>query len=258
MRYMIHACPPRMWYVENLLLPSMLEQGISRDDITVWNDAKGLGNLESFVQSMKLCGALTSSVGSADSKLGMSHASRASECFPRGEADDRGVWHLQDDVILSASFAERTKELAETREEPVICGFGCNFGDGVIDYKGRTPVKFLWYSFPCVFISNALAGEFAAWFENVARTGELYRDNLQSGKMDDWFFRMFLLDRHKDEHVFHVTPALADHVDYLIGGTQVNPRRLRKYNVAEYWEEPELVDRLKAKINVYKRTGRWE
>lgn len=230
MRYMIHACPPRMWYVENLLLPSMLEQGISRDDITVWNDAKGLGNLESFVQSMKLCGALP----------------------------DRGVWHLQDDVILSASFAERTKELAETREEPVICGFGCNFGDGVIDYKGRTPVKFLWYSFPCVFISNALAGEFAAWFETVARTGELYRDNLQSGKMDDWFFRMFLLDRHKDEHVFHVTPALADHVDYLIGGTQVNPRRLRKYNVAEYWEEPELVDRLKAKINVYKRTGKWE
>ena len=229
MKYMIHACPPRMWYVDNCLLPSMLEQGIRREDITVWNDANGLGNLKSFVQSMKLCGVLR----------------------------EPGVWHLQDDVLLSHSFAERTAELAQTRSEPVICGFGCNFGDGVIDYKGKTPVKFLWYSFPCIYISNLLAWEFAEWFETVAKTGERYRDNLESGKMDDWFFRSFLLDRHADEHVYHVTPALVNHVDYLIGGTQVNPRRLRKYNVAEYWEEPALEEKLKARLNVYKRTGKW-
>ncbi len=28
MRYMIHACPPRMWYVEEFFIPSMKAQGI--------------------------------------------------------------------------------------------------------------------------------------------------------------------------------------------------------------------------------------
>ena len=228
MKYMIHACPPRMWYVNGYLLPSMLAQGIPRDDITVWNDAKGLGNLQSFLQSMKLCSILK----------------------------EPGVWHLQDDVVLSASFAKRTDALAKARDEPVICGFGCDFGDGVIGFTGRSPVSALWYSFPCIYISNVLAGEFADWFEREAKTGERYRDNLASGKMDDWFFREFLTSRHHGEFVYHETPALVDHVDYLIGGTVVNPRRLRKYNPAKYWAEPEIIEDLRARLNVYKRTGR--
>ena len=225
MKYMIHACPPRMWYVDNFLLPSMQAQGIAREDVTVWNDKAGAGNLKSFVQSMKLCGVL----------------------------NDRGVWHLQDDVILSSSFAERTAELEQIRAEPVICGFGCNFGDGTVDFKDKTPVKFLWYSFPCVFISNMLACEFAEWFEQVAATSPGFRENLDSGKMDDWFFRSFMLARHQNDHVFHATPALVDHVDYLIGGSQVNQLRTRKINRAQYWEEPELVEKLVERLEKYKQ-----
>ena len=45
MHYMIHACPQRMWYVEGFLIPSMKAQGISEEEITVWNDTEGKGNL---------------------------------------------------------------------------------------------------------------------------------------------------------------------------------------------------------------------
>ena len=228
MRYMIHACPSRMWYVNGYLLPSMLKQGIDRADITVWDDRENWGNLKSFVKSMKLCGAL----------------------------GDGGIWHLQDDVVLSASFAKRTAELAAARKELVLCGFGCDFGDGVIGFTGRAPIRALWYSFPCIYIPNILAWEFENWFSNIAVYGEKYRDNLASGKMDDWFFREFLQERHKGEMIYQVTPALVDHIDYLIGGTVVNSRRLRKINRAAYWDELEVVEDLKKRLNEYKRSGR--
>ena len=33
MKYMIHTCEARLWYVEEYLIPSMLKQGIKEDDI---------------------------------------------------------------------------------------------------------------------------------------------------------------------------------------------------------------------------------
>ena len=47
MKYMIHCCPKRMWYVEEYLIPSMLRQGIDRDSIIIWNDNKG-GEIKSL------------------------------------------------------------------------------------------------------------------------------------------------------------------------------------------------------------------
>jgi len=38
MKYMIHACPERIWYVNNYLVPELLNQGITTQDIIVWND----------------------------------------------------------------------------------------------------------------------------------------------------------------------------------------------------------------------------
>ena len=55
MRYMIHAAPPRMWYVEDFLIPSMTAQGIQDEEITIWNDEKMEGNLPSFLASMRDC-----------------------------------------------------------------------------------------------------------------------------------------------------------------------------------------------------------
>ena len=51
--YMIHTCPKRKWYVDEFLIPSMTEQGISRDDIIVCNDVDGDGCLTSFVNSWR-------------------------------------------------------------------------------------------------------------------------------------------------------------------------------------------------------------
>ena len=40
MYYMIHAVPEREWYVEEYLIPSMISQGISPDEIEVWMDSE--------------------------------------------------------------------------------------------------------------------------------------------------------------------------------------------------------------------------
>ena len=91
MRYMIHACPARMWYVKDFLIPSMMSQGIRGDDITVWNDSGGKGNLASCLES-----------------------------FASLKDTPGGTWHLQDDVMICRDFAARTKELAGSS---IICGF---------------------------------------------------------------------------------------------------------------------------------------
>lgn len=44
--YLIHTMPKRKWYVENYLIPSMLEQGIKKDSITIYNDDNKAGNLK--------------------------------------------------------------------------------------------------------------------------------------------------------------------------------------------------------------------
>lgn len=78
MKYMIHACPKRMWYVSDYLIPSMLAQGIDKGNIIVWNDIDGVGNLASCLASF-------------------------ASCQEEGE-----TWHLQDDVVICHDFAERT------------------------------------------------------------------------------------------------------------------------------------------------------
>ncbi len=75
-KYMIHACLARMWYVEEFLIPSMLEQGIEWESITIWNDAQRRGNL----------------IACMDSFLSLA-------------GSDGGTWHLQDDVIICRDFA---------------------------------------------------------------------------------------------------------------------------------------------------------
>ena len=56
MKYMIHLTPKREWYVNEYLIPSMIKQGIKREDIIKWNDDKGYGKglYEIFKHSDKL------------------------------------------------------------------------------------------------------------------------------------------------------------------------------------------------------------
>lgn len=89
-RYMIHATPKRMWYVEEYLIPSMFEQGI--DDVDVWVDEDNEGNLMSCMKAFEECGRYKG-----------------------------GTWHMQDDVIISRDFAKR----AARANSEILCGFHC-------------------------------------------------------------------------------------------------------------------------------------
>ena len=90
-RYLIHATPKRMWYVENYLIPSMFDQGI--DYVDVWEDIDNEGNLISCMKSFEECGQYKG-----------------------------GTWHLQDDVIICKKFAEITSKGGSE----ILCGFTCD------------------------------------------------------------------------------------------------------------------------------------
>jgi len=215
MKYMIHAAPPRMWYVDEFLIPSMIAQGIHRDDIEVWIDTDGKGNLFSCMESFRMCGK-----------------------------QDGGIWHLQDDVIISRDFAARTKE----HDLGIVCGFACkNFG-AQSQNIGRVPAVFMWYSFQCIRIPNDLAGECADWFYSEAQHRTKYVQLIAERKHDDQFWRDFINERHRELWVTNLAPNIVDHVDYLIGGTLINRLRSIKINRAAFWEEEYLVKRLSEQL----------
>ena len=72
-KLIIHACEPRMWYVEGFLLPSLRAQGIEPE---ICLD-EGLGCLQTTMNCFKECG---------------------------------DAWHIQDDVVICEDFAERIRE----------------------------------------------------------------------------------------------------------------------------------------------------
>jgi hypothetical protein len=62
------------------------------------------------------------------------------------------------------------------------------------------------------------------------------------------FKEHFLKDR-EDVKVKNLIPNLVDHVDYLIGGSIVNPNRQSKVVRSLYWEDADIISDLKAKLN---------
>ncbi len=216
---MIHACPSRMWYVEGYLIPALTRQGIREGEIRVWNDTGGRGCLLSCMDAFEACGAY---VGD--------------------------TWHLQDDVIPCRDFAERAQTLRETEPGKVISGFCCtNFLHQSVK-AGIVTARDMWYSFPCIRIPDTLAGACAEWFFTDARKREQFRGWVRENKYDDSFFMAFMRERHADEPQLNLAPNLVDHVDWLIGGTIVNPKRSSKINRAAYWEDEETVRELERKL----------
>ena len=105
MKVLIHACPERMWYVEEFLKPELLRQGA--DEIEIWNDTEKRGNLFACIDSF----ATRSGKG--------------------------GTWHIQDDVLLCHDFVTRCREL----DIGVAYGFCCrNFGDR-LDKEGTSGAR---------------------------------------------------------------------------------------------------------------------
>ena len=212
MNILIPAVPQRMWYVQNFMIPQLREQGYEGEQIFL--DDRKLGNLEACLQAF--------------------------EQLP----DEGGTWHLQDDVLICRDFAER----ARAHDDGIVCGFGCqNFGPSMQE-RGRVPAVFMWYSFQCIRIPNELAGECAAWFFDDAMHRTRYARHVFERKHDDYLWREFLLERHRDLWVTNLAPNLVDHIDHLIGGTLINQQRRLQINRSAFFEDQDLVEELERRM----------
>lgn len=218
-KYIIHACPERMWYVEKYLVPSMKEQGI--EDIDIRCDDNHIGNLQSC---MKI--------------------------FESMPDDDGGAWHLQDDIIICKDFKERTEKYQNS--DDIICGYVRMDGNHT-DKIGYVPFKNMWWSFPCIYIPNKYARECAYWFFNESKWYVKYRKLMKTRKNDDMFFMEYLKIKDNDMNtnlkILNLKPNLVDHIDYLIGGTIVNKDRNNMNVRARYFDDQDLVKDLEDKIN---------
>ena len=213
-KYMIHACPQRMWFVEDYLVPSMIEQGILESDIIVYNDIEGLGNLLACIDSFKSI------------------------------ADEKGgTWHLQDDVIISKRF----KELTELNDVGIVYGFS-----GYYDLRddkwlepGYTTPMHMWSSFQCVRIPNTIVKEYVEWFEKYMLTNPVYTQMLKRNKGDDWLFMKWLQSNKATTRILNLAPNIVEHIDQLIGGSVINTGRPKPDYTARFWEEPETTEKFK-------------
>lgn len=214
-KYMIHTYPKRMWYVEQYLIPSMLEQGIDKVDIIIYNDSKGEGNLRSCMNA-----------------------------FASVDDDNNGTWHLQDDVCICKDFKERT----EFYDHGIVTGFCSLFYDGdILEKRGAVKRENMWFSFPCIRIPNQYARECSYWVLNYVIGNPIYKDKWEKGVNDDWAFRLWLREHHKDEIALNLAPNLVDHIDYLIGGGSGGQRK--RPVRALYWTDNDLVSKLEEEIN---------
>lgn len=212
-KYMIHAVPSRMWYVNEFIIPSMLAQGISESDIRIHNDEKKEGNLRACMHS-----------------------------FEEVDTAAEGTWHIQDDVCICKDF----KYLTELYDRGLVCGFSSALYDGP-GKVGAVHIREMWFSFPCIRIPNQYAIDCADWVFNYLIGNPVYKRYWQSGKNDDWAFRTYLKDYHKNDVALNIAPNLVDHVDYLLGG---GTGGIRKQECrAQYWRDYDLVSELEEKIN---------
>jgi hypothetical protein len=219
-KYMIHAMPKRMWYVEKYLIPSMLEQGIKKEDIRVYNDEKREGNLRACMNA-----------------------------FMQVDDSAEGTWHLQDDVIISHDF----KEITEKYDKGIVCGFKSVYdGD---QPAGKVSIKEMWFSFLCIRIPNEYAKECAEWTFMYMIGNPVYREYWEKGVNDDWMFRQYISQYHKNDEVINLNPNIVDHVDFLIGGTVNSVREFTIQIRSKLWKDEYLVRELESKLNEIHHSG---
>ena len=222
--YMIHTCNKRQWYVYDFLIPSLVNQGIQQQQITVWHDYKRLGNLGSFLSSL--------------------------DWIEKNIGEEDGFWHIQDDIIISKDF----KKVTEENNQGVVCGFVNKFfnKEGLNNF-GRQPVSRIWFSFPCIRISNKYAIEFYHWVYEQAVFKQKTKKWYLTGKMDDSLWCQFMQQKHNREYIINLKPNIINHIDYLLGGSQINTERGLVKREAFYWGQDELVQELKRKLQIYNK-----
>ena len=215
MKVLIHACPQRMWYVEEFLAPNLRSQGA---EVEIWNDVQGIGNLYACMESFKR-------------RLG-----------------DGATWHIQDDVLPCRDFVKRCSEY---ENDKVVYGFCCQRFTDDPDQTGLVHTPDAWHSFQCVRIPDSWARECAEWFYAEGRSDPDLRHLAALNRFDDYFFREFCQRRHGRDAAINARPCLVEHVDMLIGGSVIN--EWRGYWVrAALWDDEELVAELRERLGAYK------
>lgn len=196
------------------LIPSMTEQGIERERIEVWMDRNHDGNLFSCMK-----------------------------CFDEYGKRGSGRWHLQDDVVISRDFREKT----EKYDEGIVSGFYRREWQGLEPKEGRVPAVYHWNSFQCLRIPDKYIKECAEWFFTDAAYRDTYREAVEKNKYDDSMWYDFLTECHLEETVMNLNPSIVDHVDFLLGGSVINKWR-GHYARGDLWEDTEAFENLKAKL----------
>lgn len=212
MKYLIHTYSKRVWYVEQYLIPSLLEQGVKNENISVYNDDKGEGNLRACMNA-----------------------------FLTVDDNEESTWHLQDDVIICRDFKERTEN-----SNGLIAGFCSKMYDKIL-LKGSASIDNMWNSFPCICIPNKYARECSKWVDEYIIDNPVYETYWKGGKHDDWCFRMFIKACHKNEPCYNLAPNLVDHIDYLIGGGSGKIPRSEPCRSA-YFKDQDLVKKLEKQL----------
>lgn len=226
MKYMVHSCNDRQWYVDEFLVPALLDQGISEEDIFIYRDKTSIGNLRAFYMSCKMA------------------------CEMWGT--DKKVCHLQDDVYPASYFRKEVEYYALLEEYLLICGFTCFYGDNKKPGCGII-IDDLWYSFPCIIIPNNIALEFYEWCDEYLWGKNMYKKWIEKNKGDDFIFKCFLEIRYPNALIYNVAPNLVEHIDYLLGGSVINKQRNKSNVRSMYWIENDLIKELEERLN--KRIG---
>ena len=97
------------------------------------------------------------------------------------------------------------------------------------------------FSFQCILIPNAIAKRFADWFRNDCVPNNLFPEYVSTGKCDDSLFREYTMAHEQNVGALNIFPNVADHIDYLIGGTVINKHRLGEFRKS-YWRDNVLDD----------------
>ena len=217
MKYIIHACNSRMWYVKDFMIPDMLKQGIKAADIEIYLDKEGIGNLEACMS-----------------------------CFSK-LPNDGYTWHLQDDVLISSRFKEVTEKYGTYKG--LVNGVCTLFDEANNNSIGEVVFDNAWYSFPCIMIPNRLAKECSSWFYNKSLGNHKYIRWVEWHKGDDFIFKEFIYKHYPDIKVINLVPNIVEHVDYLLGGSITNDNRSKDMDTrSKYWEEEELVKELEHRL----------
>ena len=220
MKIMIHACKNRIFYVNDFLVPYLLEQGYDKGDILVYLDEEK-GCLKAHL-----------------------------DAFKNFVPDDKDyLWHLQDDVLPRSDFYFHAEHaLKDFMRGGIVCGFGNKefYKREKFGYAYNSNDMF--YSFPCIRIPNYICHDFVRWFNERAVNRVDLQKYIVNNKFVDYLFKVYVdlkfIGETHDMGMFNYRPCLVDHVDEYCGGSTVNKDR-KKPARALIFEDSESKLRLK-------------